>query len=214
MKTCVIIPVYNHPQTIVHVVEQLKRFSLHCYLINDGSSAECSALLKRIAEQHSEWVTLYERARNNGKGAAVCDGLRLAIQEGFTHAIQVDADGQHRMDDCSRFLQASEQQPDKMILATPCFDASAPNKRLYGRQFTNLWIWINTLSFAIEDGMCGFRCYPLAAVEKLLDSVRLGQRMDFDIEIVVRLYWQGVDVINLETAVQYPLDGLSHFKMV
>ena len=214
MKTCVIIPVYNHPEAIVHVVEALKPFNLSCYLVNDGSSAQCSAVLRRIAEQEKDGITLYERDRNGGKGAAVMDGLQLAIAGGFSHAIQIDADGQHRLADISRFLAASEQHPDNLILGKPRFDATVPKKRLYGRQFTNLWIWINTLSVAIADGMCGFRCYPLAAVDKLLKSVQMGQRMDFDIEVVVRLYWQGVDVVNIDTEVQYPLDGISHFQIV
>jgi len=214
MKTCVIIPVYNHPEAIVHVIEALEPFGLPCYLVNDGSSEQCSAVLRRITEQEKDWITLYERDRNGGKGAAVMDGLQLAIAGGFSHAIQIDADGQHRLADISRFLAASEQHPDNLILGKPRFDATVPKKRLYGRQFTNLWIWINTLSVAIADGMCGFRCYPLAAVDKLLKSVQLGQRMNFDIEIVVRLYWQGVDVINIDTQVQYPLDGISHFQML
>lgn len=214
MKTSVIIPVYNHQDAIGHVVEALKPFGLFCYLINDGSSPQCSAVLRRIAELEKDWLTLYERDRNGGKGAAVMDGLQLAIADGFSHAIQIDADGQHSVADISWFLAASEQYPDKLILGKPRFDATVPKNRLYGRQFTNLWIWINTLSFAIADGMCGFRCYPLAAVEKLLKSVQLGQRMDFDIEVLVRLYWQGVDVINIETEVKYPLDGISHFHML
>ena len=214
MKNCVIIPVYNHQEAIIHVVEALKPFGLPCYLVNDGSSGQCSAVLRRIAGQENDWIALYERKRNGGKGAAVMDGLQLAIAGGFSHAIQIDADGQHRLADIIRFLAASENHPDKLILGKPRFDATVPKKRLYGRQFTNLWIGINTLSVAIADGMCGFRCYPLAAVDNLLKSVQLGQRMDFDIEIVVRLYWQGVNVVNIDTEVQYPLDGISHFQML
>ena len=213
MKTCVIIPVYNHQEAIVRVVEQLKSFGLPCYLVNDGSSEQCSAVLRRIAEQEKDWITLYERGRNGGKGAAVMDGLQLAIATDFSHAIQIDADGQHRLADISRFLTTSRLYPDKLILGKPRFDATVPKIRLYCRQLTNLCIWINTLSLAIADGMCGFRCYPLVSVDKLLKSVQLGQRMNFDIDVVVRLYWQGVDVINIETEVQYPLDGISHFKM-
>ncbi|MDD5275037.1 MAG: glycosyltransferase family 2 protein [Methylovulum sp.] len=214
MKTCVIIPVYNHQHAIRQVVDTLKIFGLPCYLINDGSSVECSAVLSQLTEQGQDWLTLYERAHNGGKGAAVIDGLRLAIADGFSHAIQVDADGQHKLEDINRLLAASGQYPDKLILGKPCFDGTVPKKRLYGRQITNLWIWINTLSFAIADGMCGFRCYPLAAVEQLLKSVQLGERMDFDLDIAVRLYWQGVDVVNIETEVKYPLDGVSHFRML
>jgi glycosyltransferase involved in cell wall biosynthesis len=214
MKICVVIPVYNHQEAIAQVVETLKQFDLPCYLVNDGSSEQCTAVLRGIAGQEKSWITLYERDRNGGKGAAVMDGLNLAIASGFTHAIQIDADGQHSLADIDRFLDACAQHPGKLILGKPGFDATVPKKRLYGRRISNLWIWINTLSFEIADGMCGFRCYPLDAVDKLLNSVQLGKHMEFDIEIIVRLYWQGVDVINIETEVQYPLDGISHFRML
>lgn len=213
MKTCIVIPVYNHHEAIVQVVETLKEINLPCFLINDGSSPTCTAVLREISEQEN-WVTLFERAENGGKGAAVIDGFQLAIKQGFTHAIQIDADGQHCLSDITRFQTASKKSPDKMILGKPKYDGSVPKKRLYGRQITNVWIWINTLSFSIKDGMCGFRCYPLAAIEELLKSVQIGQGMDFDIDIVVRLHWQGVEVITIETPVKYPLDGISHFKML
>ncbi|PKM35385.1 MAG: glycosyl transferase [Gammaproteobacteria bacterium HGW-Gammaproteobacteria-10] len=214
MKVCVIIPVYNHEDAVGTVVEQLKSYGLPCYLINDGSTPSCSSVLKRLAEREQDWIVLYERAENGGKGAAVIDGLHLAIADGFSHALQVDADGQHRLEDIDRLLTAAERHPNRLILGKPRFDDSVPKGRLYGRQFTNLWIWINTLSLSIADGMCGFRCYPLAAVDSLLKSARMGRRMDFDIEIAVRLYWQGVDVVNIDTDVQYPLDGVSHFDML
>ncbi len=213
MKVCIVIPVYNHQHAIVQMVSALKQINLPCFLVNDGSSDECTAVLREAAEKQG-WITLYERSENGGKGAAVMDGLKQAINAGFSHAIQIDADGQHRLEDIIKFQQASKQAPEKLILGAPKYDKDVPKGRLYGRQLTNVWIWINTLSFAIKDGMCGFRCYPLSAVETVLKSANLGQRMDFDIEIVVRLYWQGLDVINIETQVDYPLDGVSHFKML
>lgn len=212
MKTCIVMPVYNHQHAIVQMMDALKEVKLPIFLINDGSSEDCTRVLREIAVKE-KWVILHERSGNGGKGAAVMDGLKLAIKQGFTHSIQIDADGQHCLDDIIKFKKTSEQQPDKLILGVPKYDKNVPKGRLYGRQLTNLWIWINTLSFAIKDGMCGFRCYPLPAVHKVLKSADLGKRMDFDIEIVVRLYWQGVDVVNIETQVNYPLDGVSHFKM-
>jgi glycosyltransferase involved in cell wall biosynthesis len=214
MRICIVIPVYNHHHAIEQLIKQLQVFKLTCFLVNDGSSNECSQVLKKIANQHSRWLSCYERHENGGKGAAVIDGFQLAYQQGFSHAIQIDADGQHAVEDISRFVEACQHNPEKMILGQPCFDQSVPKKRLYGRYITNLWIWINTLSFAIKDGMCGYRCYPLAAVDQLLDSVRLGQGMDFDIDIVVRLYWQGLEVINIPTQVKYPIEGISHFNML
>lgn len=213
MKTCIIVPVYNHKDAIPKVVEKLKAFNLPCFLVNDGSSSVCSDVLENCAKQELGWLTLLTRHENGGKGAAVMDGFKAAGALGFTHAIQIDADGQHNVNDIPAFLAASQQHPSALILGQPRFDQSAPKSRLYGRRLTNVWIWINTLSFAIADGMCGFRLYPLGAVAKLADGTDIAQGMDFDIDILVRLYWQGLDIINIPTAVHYPDDGVSHFKV-
>jgi glycosyltransferase involved in cell wall biosynthesis len=213
MKPCVIVPVYNHEEAIPHVLAKLKGYGIPCLLVNDGSSDVCSKVLADCARHEPTWITLLNRPKNGGKGAAVIDGFKEAIRLGFTHAIQIDADGQHDLNDIPKFLEASRLNPQAMILGNPLFDETVPRGRLYGRKFTNLWIWINTLSFAIADGMCGFRLYPLAAVEKLICTAQLAQGMDFDIDIVVRLCWQGIKVINIPTAVKYPYDGVSHFKL-
>jgi glycosyltransferase involved in cell wall biosynthesis len=213
LKTCIIIPVYNHEQALPLVLAAIKPFGLHGFLVDDGSSDACRRVLEDCARKEAEWLTLIVRSENGGKGAAALDGFRAAIAEGFTHALQIDADGQHRIDDIPRFLAASRQHPEALIAGQPVFGTEAPKSRQYGRQFTNLWVWINTLSFAIGDAMCGFRLYPLAAVERVCGNAAISRRMDFDIDIIVRLYWEGVRVINLPTQVSYPLDGVSHFRM-
>ena len=92
------------------------------------------------------------------------------------------------------------------------YDASVPKGRLYGRYITHVWVWINTLSFEIRDSMCGFRVDPLKVTVAVLDGANIGRRMDFDIEVLVRLVWRGLRLVNLPTRVTYPLDGISHFK--
>lgn len=213
MKICIIIPVYNHEHAIRQVIAKLKPYNIPCLLINDGSSVACSAVLEDTVRQESGWLTLLNRVANGGKGAAVIDGFKVAKRLGYTHALQIDADGQHNTDDIPRFLEAGRLNPHAMILGQPVFDESVPKNRLYGRRVTNLWIAINTLSLAIADGMCGFRLYPLATVDKLISTTHIGLGMDYDIEIVVRLYWQGVETINIPTAVSYPYDGVSHFRL-
>jgi len=213
MKPCIIIPVYNHEHAIVHVISRIKEYGIPCLLVNDGSSTACSEVLEDCARQESSWLTLLNRAENGGKGAAVIDGFNAAKRLGYTHALQIDADGQHNIDDIPRFLEAGRPNPNAMILGKPVFDESIPKHRLYGRYLTTLCIMINTLSFAIADGMCGFRLYPLTAVDKLISTTQIGQRMNYDIDIVVRLYWQGVEAINIPTAVHYPYDGVSHFRL-
>jgi len=116
MKTCIIIPVYNHEHAIAQVISRLKGHGIPCLLVNDGSSAACSEVLEDRARQEPGWLTLINRAENGGKGAAVVDGFNAAQKLGYTHALQIDADGQHNTDDIPRFLEASRLNPEAMIL--------------------------------------------------------------------------------------------------
>jgi glycosyltransferase involved in cell wall biosynthesis len=140
MKPCIIVPVYNHEDAIPRVVSNLKVYGIPCLLVNDGSSVVCSKVLADCAWHESNWITLLTRHENGGKSAVVMDGFKEAIRLVFTHAIQIDADGQHDFHDIPKFLEASRLEPHAMILGNPLFDEAAPKGRLYGRKFTNLWI--------------------------------------------------------------------------
>jgi hypothetical protein len=100
-----------------------------------------------------------------------------------------------------------------VISGYPVYDESVPAIRFYCRYLTHVWVWINTLSLQIRDSMCGFRVYPVAPVIALAARQKIGARMNFDTDIIVRLYWEGLDVVNLPTRVSYPSDGVSHFRV-
>ena len=208
-----VVPVYNHEHAVANVVDGLLAAGLPCLLVDDGSGPECAASLDRLVTTHPG-VTLIRRRINGGKGAAVADGLREALKAGYTHAIQVDADGQHSLDDVGVFLEAAARSPDALICGQPMFDASMPKARFFFRYRTHVFVWLNTLSFDIRDSMCGFRVYPLAATVAMLDTERPGARMDFDIEVLVRLYWRNIRMVWIPTQVRYPQDGVSHFRLL
>lgn len=210
----VVVPVFDHPQAIAGLVDTLRRQGTPCLLVDDGSGPECAALLAELAERFSRDVSLLRLDHNQGKGAAVIAGMREAGRRGHSHALQIDADGQHDAADVPRFLAMARQAPAAVINGRPVYDASVPKARLYGRYATHIWVWINTLSFTIRDSMCGFRVYPLAPTIALLDAANVGKRMDFDTEILVRLYWQGLDIHDCPTRVTYPAQGVSHFRML
>jgi len=214
MNICCVIPVYDHEHAIGAVVDGVLAHGLHCILVDDGSSVGCAAALDRIAAAAPQSVTLVRHALNQGKGGAVISGVRRAATDGYTHVLQIDADGQHDVADVPRFLALAGEHPDALIVGSPIYDASVPRLRFYARYLTHVWVWINTLSFAIDDSMCGFRVYPVAPVMALIARQRLGLRMNFDIEILVRLYWAGLAVVNQPTRVRYPTDGVSHFRGV
>lgn len=212
-RPLVVIPVYNHPATIGGMVAAVRTHGLHCLLVDDGSETACARVLDDLASAHPQDVHLLRLAQNSGKGGAMLAGLREAHRRGYTHALQIDADGQHDAGDIPRFLELAAQHPQAVICGCPIYDDSVPRSRLYARYATHVWVWINTLSLAIRDSMCGFRVYPLDSTVALIEQVRIGQRMDFDVDIIVRLFWRGVPVVNLPTRVHYPQDGVSHFRL-
>jgi glycosyltransferase involved in cell wall biosynthesis len=207
----VVIPVYNHGPSALRMVQAVRGQGWPCIVVDDGSSADCAARLDDAARDPG--VRLLRWARNRGKGAAVVAGLREAVARGHSHALQIDADGQHDAGDIPRFFELARERPDAVICGTPLYDASVPKGRLYGRYVTHVWVWINTLSLDVRDSMCGFRLYPLAPTVALLERASVGERMEFDTEVMVRLHWQGVPVINQPTRVTYPQAGVSHFRV-
>ena len=136
----------------------------------------------------------------------------LAQQQGFSHALQIDADGQHDLQDLEKFLAAARSAPEAVVIGRAIFDDSIPKLRYYARYLTHIWVHINTLSLRIPDSMCGYRIYPIESCAKLIQTTALEDRMAFDTDILVRLDWQGVPVVSIPTHVTYPQDGVSHFR--
>lgn len=210
MRPCLLIPIYDHGATIGAVVESLAAYGLPLLIVNDGSHEATRVELERLDAAH-DWVTLHHRPHNGGRGAALRTGYFRAAELGYTHALQLDADGQHDSRDVPRLLEAARKDPQALVLGRPLFDASAPAIRMWGRKLSQGLVWLECLSFAIEDPLCGFRCFPLEATLRVLRRHPLGDRMDLDPEIAVRLFWEGVPIVSVPTRVHYPEGGLSHF---
>jgi len=210
-KPVILIPVYNHEQAIGDTLQDALQYNYPILLVDDGSSPACREVLQTLTDRYSARVSLLRLENNGGKGAAVKAGFIESHAQGYSHALQVDADGQHDLSDVVTFMRMGENNPRAMIAGVPLYDQSVPKVRYYSRYLTHVWVWINTLSLEIKDSMCGFRLYPLASIIQLLDQERCGDRMDFDTEIIVRWLWRGGDIKNLVTKVHYPVDGVSHF---
>lgn len=210
-RLCAVIPTYNNPITIKSIVAQVGSHIRDILVVDDGSNDQAATLILSDIEMHN-MARVIRRSSNGGKGAAVKTGLRQAEQLGFTHVLQIDADGQHDTHDIPKFVQASQQDPSALILGTPIFDASVPRARKFGRRFTNFWVHVETRGRYIADALFGYRIYP---IHTTLAANASGNHMDFDPEIAVRMVWNGVHVINIPTKVRYlkrSEGGVSHFR--
>jgi glycosyltransferase, group 2 family len=205
-----LIPHYNHAATVGDVARQLLSMDLPVLIVDDGSDVKNLTNLKYLEQW--DGVSIVYCAQNGGKGTAVKIGFAEALKRGFTHVIQVDADGQHNISDTQRFIEKSRENPTALICGNPVYGSDAPKARLYGRKITDFWNAVNTLSFDLLDGMCGFRLYPLETAIEVINEEKIGDRMDFDTEILVRMHWRKIPMIWINTQVKYKSGGVSHFR--
>jgi glycosyltransferase involved in cell wall biosynthesis len=210
----VLIPSYNPGAALYETVRTARRYWAPVWVVVDGSTDGTTQGLREMtsADPHLQVLVL---AENSGKGAAVLHGLEIAARAGYTHALTMDADGQHPADRIPDFMAESMRHPEAMVLGKPVFDADAPQLRVQGRKVSNSWARLETMGAGIGDSLFGFRVYPIAPLCEVMHGQRWMRRFDFDPEAVVRLSWAGVPAINMPAAVRYPSveeGGVSHFK--
>ena len=211
---CGLIPVYNNPMTLERVVSRVQAYLDTVIIVDDGSTDDTRSIAERLAADSAMQVYLKRLPRNSGKGAAVQAGQQLALENGFTHALQVDADGQHNLEDIPQFIARAQENPRALIAGSPVFGADIPAVRRHGRKLTTLVTAIEAGSLSLPDAMCGFRIYPLAAI---LSLGRISKRMIYDPEVLVRASWAGIPIVTVATRVRYlsaEEGGVSHFRMV
>jgi glycosyltransferase involved in cell wall biosynthesis len=210
----VLIPSYNPGAQVYETVRAARAQWAPVWVVVDGSQDGSAEGLKDMAVNDPQ-LKIIVLQENQGKGAAVLYGLDLAAQQGFTHALTMDSDGQHPADLIPAFMAASRQAPEAMVLGKPVFDANAPALRVQGRKISNGWANLETLWAGIGDSLYGFRVYPIEPLRQVMRGQRWMRRFDFDPEAVVRLCWRGVRPINLPAPVKYlraDEGGVSHFN--
>ncbi|MEM7021146.1 MAG: glycosyltransferase [Pseudomonadota bacterium] len=212
LRPCVLVPSHNHAEALPSLVQHMATLALPVLIVDDGSRPDVAQAIDRLTDGNRVWRLRHDQ--NQGKGAAVLNGLRALAAKGYTQGFQIDADGQHDLAAVAAFLETAKAHPDAVIAGAPQFDHSIPFGRRIGRRITDFWVAVHTLSLKIDDSMCGFRVYPIAPTLALADRVLIGRGMDFDIEILVRLYWASVPIGFLPVKVVYPEGNLSNFRML
>ena len=210
----VVIPSYDTGALVYDTVRAARAAWSPVRVVVDGSRDGTAAGLSAMADA-DPGLCVDVLAQNSGKGAAVLHALEAARAQGFTHALTMDADGQHPADLIATFMAASAAHPEAMILGRPLFDASAPLLRVRGRRVSNAWTNLETLGAGIADSLYGFRVYPIGPLVDVMRAQPWMRRFDFDTEAVVRLAWRGIRPINIDAPVKYlrPEEGgVSHFR--
>lgn len=206
LKCVVVMPTYNNAGTIAQVISDVKNYADDVIVVNDGSTDNTASILASI-----EGVKVIDYPKNKGKGYALKLGLAKAYEWGYRYAITIDSDGQHYADDIPVFIEKIEEKPDSLLIGARNLTAdNMPSKNTFANKFSNFWYKVET-GEKLSDTQSGFRLYPL---EKLQKIHLITRRYEFEVEIIVRAAWRGVNVENVPIKVYYPPveERVSHFR--
>lgn len=201
---CVIVPTYNNQKTLKKVLDSILDFTTNIIIVNDGSTDSTSEILKSYSQ-----VTQIHHPKNLGKGRALRNGFRKALELGFEYAITIDSDGQHFAADILVFLKAIQDEPNALLIGSRNMtQENVPKKSSFGNKFSNFWFKFET-GIKLDDTQSGFRLYPL----RLLPKRFFTNKFEFEIEVIVRAAWKGIVVKNIPIQVLYdPAERVSHFR--
>jgi glycosyltransferase involved in cell wall biosynthesis len=214
-RPLILIPSYNTGRILRETVAATLTSQCPVWVVIDGSTDGSPDTLRDLETPANPGFRILFLETNSGKGAALLHALRQAVDDGFTHVLTMDSDGQHPATHIPEFLKLSATHPEAAVFGKPVFDSSAPAIRVNGRKLSNFWANLETLGWGIGDSLFGMRLYPAAELLAVMRSTRHARRFDFEPEAAVRLAWRGVPIINLPTPVRYPgVDegGVSQFR--
>ncbi|OFX88555.1 MAG: glycosyltransferase [Bacteroidetes bacterium GWF2_33_16] len=205
-KCCVIIPTYNNEKTLDSVIKGVLEYTNQVIVVNDGSTDSTSQILSTFTN-----IDIVSYSKNKGKGFALRKGLRFAWEKGYKYAITIDSDGQHYVTDLPKFLEKLNESPNAIIIGSRNMDqSSVPGKSSFGHKFSNFWFKFET-GISSPDTQSGFRLYPLEPLSRMIFFTR---KYEFEIEVIVRAAWKGVEVTSVPIQVYYaPKETrVSHFR--
>jgi dolichol-phosphate mannosyltransferase len=166
MKLLTAIPVYNEERHLDAVLQEVRRYSPHILVVNDGSTDGTALLLAKHADLH---VVTHDK--NRGYGAALVSAFDYALHKSDCDVlVTMDCDGQHEP---SRIPVLLETIHDADIVSGSRYlrefrqhTLPTPADRLYINQ--TITHELNTqLGLNLTDAFCGFKAYRRQALGKL-----------------------------------------------
>jgi len=204
-RLLIAIPYYDHPGTLRDVVERSIKVHQEVLVVDDGSKVPAGDLLEGVD------VHIERHRVNRGKGAAILTAGRYAEKRGVTHVVTLDADGQHDPADFPKFERAIRRDPTSLYVGCREFGVmGVPRSSRFGRKVSNFWFRLQT-GQSVMDCQSGFRAYPVAVLTGLGYMCR---GYAFEVEVLVRSAWAGLECRNVDISVYYPDKGrrISHFR--
>lgn len=205
-RVCVIIPTYNNGRTLHTVIEDVSCYTSNIIVVNDGSTDDTSDILTGFTG-----IEKVSYSVNQGKGWAIRQGIKRALELGYDYAITIDSDGQHFAKDLPVFIEQLKKHPRAIIIGSRNMNqSSVPGKSSFGNRFSNFWFRVET-GIKLPDTQSGYRLYPIFLLK---DMKFFTKKYEFEIEVLVRAAWKDIPVLPAPVSVYYAPgnERVSHFR--
>ncbi len=220
VRICAVVPTYQNAGTLSDVLGRISAQLTDIIVVDDGSTDATREVLDAMGKG-ALWpegtgrtvarLRVVRHIRNRGKGHALKSGFRKAAEEGFTHVITIDSDGQHFPEDIPLFLEAVRQHPQAIIIGSRNIRSeNMPGKNTFANKFSNFWFMVQTCR-RLEDTQTGFRAYPL---HRISGTALMTSRYEAELELLVFSAWNGAQIVPVPIRVYYPPEGerITHFR--
>ena len=216
----VVIPVYNESERIYNLPEIFQylirsNFNFEVIVINDGSTDDTLAKLKKIQKQYSFRIISYYP--NKGKGYAIKKGMLAASGD---YRLFTDVDLSTPIEEFDHFLPYLHSH--EIVIATRKKKGAhlkirqGKTRENLGKAYTLLSKRI--LNLPLSDFTCGFKVFSKQAAEKIFSKSQI-ERWGFDPEILfiatknkIRIKEVSVTWINNPNSkVRFPQDAINSF---
>ncbi len=151
VRVAVILPAFREAARIAEVIQGCRQHLPDVWVVDDCSPDDTSAVAKAAGAQ------VIRHEVNQGKGAALKTGFEALKRAGFTHAITLDADGQHDPNRIPAFATALVQPGVELVLGNRFHDSRG--MPLVRRMVNNSMSWLisRICRCEIPDSQCGYR---------------------------------------------------------
>jgi glycosyltransferase involved in cell wall biosynthesis len=206
LKTCVLIPTYNNAKTLEAVITKTLEYCDDVMVVNDGATDDTPNIIAKF-----KTLIVVTHSQNKGKGMALRNGFKKAVELGFDNVITIDSDGQHYPEDFLTFLIKAEELPGCLIIGARNMTVdNVPGKSTFGNKFSNFWFWVET-GIRMPDTQSGYRLYPVQRLKKIRFFT---SKFEFEIEVIVKAAWRGIPVVSVPVKVYYApqAERVTHFR--
>ena len=206
----VVIPAYEPDDRLISLVKELARAGFANIIVVDDGSGEG---YKKVFDQ-LEAIVLHHDA-NHGKGRALKTGFRhvQVNHVGIYGVVTIDADGQHRVQDCMRIADNLQLGKDQLILGNRDFNLPAvPPRSRVGNKVTSVAFRLLYGQY-LPDTQTGLRAFPASLLPFMMGIT--GERYEYELNVLVSCVRAAIPIVSVpvETIYEDNNEG-THFHLV